>query len=181
MTEHFGGREPQVADEAQFPAPIRVAGLLSRIFAGLLLLNAGVSSLLTCAMFAWIGPPAGGFIMPLGFLTGLACFIGGGKIMRGKAQNTSGHGISAIICGLLNLGFGTLLVAVLLAADAKDLLFSFGGLFYYSGRAQSRNWALFIGGVSIVAGMGLITGGVLAWSGRRAYQLWRESQLDRCP
>jgi hypothetical protein len=173
MPEHFGGQEPPVAVSAQFPGAIRLAGWHSMISAIVLLLNAAVSLLLSVGMFAWDGPEVACFTVPLNFLTGLACFIGSLMILWGKVQNTAVHGINSIICGLLNIGFGTLVIGGLLQTEL-DSYHRFLGVEFYYHHLSSRNLALFVESVSLAAGVGLVTGGALAWRGNQEYQRWRE-------
>ena len=171
-----GGQEPSVAaGETGCPRAIRLAGMLSIISGSVLLFNTAVSFLLSAAVFAWVGPGRAVGIAPLALVTGLLCLYSGKRIRRRQATTASSLGIISFICGLLNIAFATHLAAVLLVVGQNDLLHYGGGEYWYR-HLEDRNWAFLVGGVSVIAGIGLIMAGGLALFGREQYQAWRRQQ-----
>jgi hypothetical protein len=175
-------REPRL--EIEFPRIIRLSGVLALICSSLLLLNAAVSGWLTVATFVWAGPSAGGCAAPLAGCTGLLCFILGKLLVRGRSTSASHLGIVAILSGLLDVGWGVLLDTILLTKDQSDLLFFdlplpllSGGAFWYR-HLEDRNWAVILGSLGLIAGVGLITAGMLALAGRKRYQQWRRARYE---
>jgi hypothetical protein len=142
---------------------VYTAGVIWIVFGCLILLNAAVNLLLTLGLAAADGAQAAGGTCPvlLGVLFGAVFILVGVQSTRGTAKDTLGNGIGSIIFGLINGGFGALLIAGGIAAGSAGLI------------------AVILGGISLLGGIGLLVAGVLALAGRGEYKAWQRAQTDR--
>jgi hypothetical protein len=168
MPEPSGAQESPSADETRLLSAICRAGVLSFISASILLVQTVVTFLMLLDI-ASAGPRVAILAIPLSGLTGLACLIRGVQLVRVTVVNIEFYGILLIVSGFLNCGFGTLLFFALHVGGDHDM--------FYCWHEHDRVHAMLLGGVSFLAGIGLLAGGVLAWRNRREYQLWREERI----
>jgi hypothetical protein len=151
MASQSGQQEPRPADEVQLPGVVRLSGWLSIVSACLLLLNVAATCLLVAATFG--GGSAGNTVCagaPLNGFTGLVSLLAGMWIIRGTAANSWAHGILFLFFGLLNSGFGILVVTAVHTGGHPP----YDGFWYR--HEYSKNWAMSLGGVSVLAGFGLL-------------------------
>jgi len=156
------GEEDQLpVDGPEYPRTVHIAGVIWIVFGSLILLNAAINPLLTFGMAAGGGAQTagGGCPVVIGVLVGAVFIHVGVQSTRGTAKDTLGNGIGSIIFGLLNGGFGALLLVGAVAAGGTAGLIV--GI---------------LGGVNLLGGIGLLAAGVLALVGRDEYKAWRRAQ-----
>jgi hypothetical protein len=165
--------EPDFRRRADFPPMVRIAGIVWIIFGCLIVLNAILSVVVAVASSAQketatTGTPAGA--SAAGNVCGGVCLVLFGAVfihvglqsIRGTAKDTLGNGIGSIVLGLLNLGWGVLILV---------------GAAVVGGAARAVG--LIVGVIGILGGLGLLAAGVLALVGRVDYRAWRQAHMGR--
>ena len=147
MREDVGEQQELAPGDAQYPRAVHTAGVIWIIFGCLILLSAAVNLLLTFGLAAAPGAHAVGGVCPvLIYVISGAVFVHVGvQSTRGTAKDTLGNGIGSLIFGLLNGGFGALLIVGAIAAG--------GAAGVIAGT---------LGGINLLGGIGLLAAGVLA-------------------
>jgi hypothetical protein len=167
MAFQSGRQEPSPGDVVQSPAVLRLAGWLAIFSACLLFLNVGATLLLVGATFG--GGSGGNTVVagaPLNGITGLVSLLLGIRIVRGKPANFWVHGVLFFALALLNCGFGILIVTGVHTGGEPP----YDGFWYR--HESSKIWAMSLGGVSVLAGFGLLIAGALALLGWKKCQEW---------
>ena len=158
---------PSRFENVPFPVPVRIAGVIWIVFGGLIVMGAALTLLtsLSRPQVPNAGAQTAGNVCQGLFqlLIGAAFLFVGVQTVKGTAKDTLGNAIGSIILGALNGGFGFVLVLGALALAG-------GGM---------AALAVVLGGISVLAGLGLITAGVLALVGRKEYRAWKQAQKRR--
>jgi hypothetical protein len=161
MCGDFEEQHDRPFGDAPFPPVVLIAGVAWILFGGLGLANA-VAALALLGATPPEQRPGATCAVPLSILFAVAFIVVGFQGIMGTAKDTMGNGVGSILFGLLNLGFGALLLAgSVTIAGAEELAWLIGG------------------GFSVAAGLGLLAAGVLALVGRQDYLAWRRAQKDR--
>jgi hypothetical protein len=146
------GEERISIEKTSCPQTILLAGWVWIIFGAVGLLNTGANLMLSLSRDSNQGAEVCPAI--LGLLFALVFIHVGVQSLGGKAKDTLGNGIGSIVFGLLNGFFGVALLNR--ALTGRDVV---SGI---------------IGGVCLLAALGLITAGGLALAGRNEYKAWRQ-------
>jgi hypothetical protein len=156
MQEAGDRPDPGFETAPVYPTTVTIAGIVWILFGGVIFLNLLVLLLLMYADAAGgqvgaavAGGVCGGLIIGL---FGAAFIFVGVQSVRGTARDTLGNGIGSIIFGLLNFG---------------------------SGGLQASGGHMIQAGIGFLAGVGLLTAGILALVGRGDYKTWRKAQKAR--
>jgi hypothetical protein len=162
MREGVEPLEPS-GGQVTYPQSVKTAGVIWIIFGCLILLNAAVNLWVTMSQAALRGgpAPAGLGAVVIGALFGAVFIHVGNQSTKGTARDTLGNGIGSLVFALLNGAYGVMLVMVGLAGMAIG--------------APMAIVVLAVGGVGILAGVGLLAAGVLALVGRAEYIAWRRA------
>jgi hypothetical protein len=166
--DHYGEPDPYskpnplALGEPAFPKLVRVAGVIWIVFGCLLLVNGGISLLLSYAADPGKDLLPGQRMELAAYVLavfGLAFLLVGWQSTQGTAKDTLGNGIGSIGIGLVNGAGGALIVL----------------------GALSRGVQLqaLVGGFCFLAGLGLLVAGALALMGRDQYKAWRLAQKRR--
>src|SRR5262249_9234566 len=137
MHDDYEEQEPWRGGELPYPSVVRSAGVIWVVFGGLILLNALVNLGLTVGAQRANQGQAGAGVVPfvVGILFGAVFIHVGVQSIRGTAKDTLGNGIGSIIFGVLNGGWGLLLLL--------------GGAVI---GGQVGAFVLIVGGIGILAG-----------------------------
>jgi hypothetical protein len=148
-------------ERAEYPRSVLAAGVFWIVLGSLIVLNAAANVALSLAVGVVNqgNQAAGACPAVCSSLFGIAFLFVGVQSVKGTARDTLGNGIGSIGIGVLNLGFGGIMIALALSGPAQP---------------QAALVAWIAGGVSIFAGLGLVGAGVLALVGRTGYRVWRE-------
>jgi hypothetical protein len=164
MREDVGEQQELPPGDAQYPRAVHTAGVIWIIFGCLILLGAAVNLLLTFGVAAAPRADAVGGVCPvLIYVISGAVFVHVGvQSTRGTAKDTLGNGIGSLIFGLVDMGFGALLIVGAIA-----------------GGEVTGVIAGTLGGINLLVGIGLLHAGVLALGGREEYKAWQRAQKGR--
>jgi hypothetical protein len=142
-----------------FPAAVRIAGTIW-IAMGVLIF-VGTGGILLLLLPATIA--GGGCLMIFGGFTGVVFVAEGAWTLQGTAKGTGGNGAGSIFIALIFLCVGFFLARELVLQLPREVT---------DHEKLTQMLAL---AVTAVSGLGLLTAGVLALVGRKAYAAWREA------
>jgi len=151
---HDANNNALVRRSIPFPSGVRAAAIIWIGFAIVELFIAGLSIALNAAADAANAVPRGqagisGFFM---LMMSLAFLLIGIQTIKGSAKGTLGNGIWSIAMGLIH---------------------AMGTVFLIRAAGGSTGMVLIVASVSGLIVMAMLTGGLLAISGRHAYAEWR--------